>query len=273
VAAFLKNRYNKRRRIRWQKRRKARGKSIDLAPRFLNPGRNPWYLRPNAHTLRTVGRSFLESRKMMRFSTPADEAFRYIKTFCPKTAKAAHNLRFSDDPEVRGWFAGEVTPVDMFQLQSSSSNRHESATDGRQWREGDGGFWETGVGKRKKRVKRQKGASTRLKEEINFLFKVEGPDRLKEKRWRKRRRQEAKRLEKEREKEEKERELQELLALYGDEAVEKEKRAEASFEQHFAEAIDLGLKAPPTTSEEENPAAEGGRPAYNQGLGKQSKSR
>ncbi|SPO05901.1 uncharacterized protein DNG_08590 [Cephalotrichum gorgonifer] len=98
VADYLQTQYNIRQVRRRQKERKASGTSPRLAPRFLNPGKNPRFLRPNSHTLMLLGKMYLNMKDMDGW---AAEAHAWISMYCARTAHAA--MTMTSVGEVEGY--------------------------------------------------------------------------------------------------------------------------------------------------------------------------
>lgn len=96
VGEFLRHMYTWRKTRRMQKQRKLKGTSITLAPRIRDPGRNPRYLRPNAHTLHQLARAYLEMEESNSWIGNSQE---WLSMFCPVSVLAVRTLRYADEVE------------------------------------------------------------------------------------------------------------------------------------------------------------------------------
>lgn len=94
VGDFLRHMYNIRKIQRMQAMRKLKGTSITLAPWIRDPGRNPRYLRPNAHTLYKLAKAYFEMEETNAWVGKSQE---WIDMFCPVSGLAVGTLRYVDE--------------------------------------------------------------------------------------------------------------------------------------------------------------------------------
>lgn len=122
VSAFLQHMYTHRKTRRLQKERKLKGTSINLSPRIRDPGRSPRYLRPNAHTLHQLAKTYYEMDETNSWVGNAQE---WLGMFCPVSSLAIWTLRYADDLEMgwdkhrKGWMATSNPPEEWGEAYES----------------------------------------------------------------------------------------------------------------------------------------------------------